>query len=210
MNIWPLHWSEVWRLRIYQSEKCVAAAKPLYYLCGDLDLPKEECRRIVWELSSGPMVARSVSGWPSQSFWGTLCTAQGWVVTSQRQVWLVFWPNYWRFDFIIYGLTMIHSCAQYQTISNQWICNPIFCMSLYWFQIRNIKKHVCKSLDVMRRKWLEHSAPPRNPSHQCPHGKEKPMTNVSMASHSQSACLARSIFKSPAAVGLQICLGFER
>ena len=38
---------EVWRIRTYKAEKCVAAAKPLWYLSADLSLQKDECKRII-------------------------------------------------------------------------------------------------------------------------------------------------------------------
>eukprot|EP00435_Cladocopium_sp_Y103_P015093 s4572_g3.t1 len=38
---------KVWRLRTYTPEKCVAPAKPLWFLSGSLELPKDECRRIL-------------------------------------------------------------------------------------------------------------------------------------------------------------------
>lgn len=41
------HSTEVWRMRIYPSEKCVAAAKPLWFLAGAMDLSKDELKRIV-------------------------------------------------------------------------------------------------------------------------------------------------------------------
>lgn len=34
-------------MRTYKSEKCVAAAKPLWYLSADLSLQKDECKRII-------------------------------------------------------------------------------------------------------------------------------------------------------------------
>ncbi|CAK9002075.1 Uncharacterized protein SCF082_LOCUS7183 [Durusdinium trenchii] len=44
----PLSWfCEVWRLRYWQNEKCVAAAKPLYFLPSDLTLEKGACQRII-------------------------------------------------------------------------------------------------------------------------------------------------------------------
>lgn len=44
----PLSWfCEVWRLRYWQNEKCVAAAKPLYFLPSDLTLEKGACQRVI-------------------------------------------------------------------------------------------------------------------------------------------------------------------
>ena len=38
---------QVWRLRRYSTEKCVAAAKPLWYLPADLKLEKDVCKRLI-------------------------------------------------------------------------------------------------------------------------------------------------------------------
>ena len=38
---------EVWRMRIYPTEKCLAPAKPLWYLRADIPLSKDECKRLV-------------------------------------------------------------------------------------------------------------------------------------------------------------------
>ncbi|CAK9060296.1 unnamed protein product [Durusdinium trenchii] len=37
----------VWRLRLYTTEKCVAPAKPLWYLPGDLKMAKDVCQRLI-------------------------------------------------------------------------------------------------------------------------------------------------------------------
>ena len=39
--------SQVWRLRIYGTEKCVAAAKSLWHLATSLQFEKDECKRVV-------------------------------------------------------------------------------------------------------------------------------------------------------------------
>ena len=39
--------TKVWRLRIYATEKCVAACKPLWFLPAPLDLGKGRCQRLI-------------------------------------------------------------------------------------------------------------------------------------------------------------------
>ena len=39
--------AQVWRMRVYSSDKTVAAAKPLWFLVGDLSMAKDEVKRIV-------------------------------------------------------------------------------------------------------------------------------------------------------------------
>ena len=43
----PLVVTKVWRLRKYTGEKCVAPAKPLWYISGDITFQKDECKRVI-------------------------------------------------------------------------------------------------------------------------------------------------------------------
>lgn len=49
MNLYLHHTprTQVWRVRLYPSEKVVAAAKPLWFLPADLKLAKDGCQRII-------------------------------------------------------------------------------------------------------------------------------------------------------------------
>lgn len=47
INTYPLCVWEVWRLRKYTTEKCIAAAKPLWFMPSELRLAKGMAKRIV-------------------------------------------------------------------------------------------------------------------------------------------------------------------
>lgn len=47
-HVWGLHCLQVWRLRVYQAERTVGAAKPLLFLKQKLNLQKSQAQRIMW------------------------------------------------------------------------------------------------------------------------------------------------------------------